>query len=111
MWRVNAVTSANRAITDSMTTLWDARHAHAMLWGRFQVEVHVIQTQETATVNVWLPEGIVTSVCLSTGVSVMTWMAADHVTVIIVAQSTTIALLKRVSVSVVSTCLAGAATK
>lgn len=33
-----------------------------MLWGRFQVEARVIQTQETATVNVWLPEGIVTSV-------------------------------------------------
>jgi len=33
-----------------------------MLWGQFQVEAHAILTQETAIVNVWLPEGIVTSV-------------------------------------------------
>ncbi|ROL46626.1 Laminin subunit beta-1 [Anabarilius grahami] len=41
------------------------QHARAMLWEQFQVEAHVIRTQETATVNAWLPEGIVTSVCCS----------------------------------------------
>lgn len=38
------------------------QHARAMLWEQFQVEARAIRTQETATVNVWLPEGIVTSV-------------------------------------------------
>lgn len=78
-------------------------------WALRLEEAPVIQTQEGASANVSSTDTTAISVCHSTGVCPMTWMAADHATATRVGLSITTVTLTQDSVCAGSICSVDAA--